>query len=58
MIASKFHDNKFTYIDESFTGMTNLMTIICPIHGAFQQKPDIHKRSGCQQCWYERRKKS
>lgn len=45
-----FHDNKYTYVDETFVGITKPMKIICPIHGEFLQSPDVHKRAGCQRC--------
>lgn len=48
--ANKKHNNKYTYIKESYTGITNKMQIICPTHGLFLQTPDVHKRGGCQRC--------
>lgn len=50
LFANKKHNNKYRYIDESFNGITDKMTIICPTHGSFQQSPDVHKRAGCQRC--------
>lgn len=48
--ASEKHSHKYTYKEDSFLGMTKPMTIVCPIHGEFQQTPDVHKRAGCQRC--------
>jgi hypothetical protein len=54
--AIEKHNNKYTYLDETFKGITQSMTIVCPIHGAYEQTPDVHKRSGCRHCWNERRR--
>lgn len=49
--ANQIHNNKYTYITESYTGITDLMEIICPVHGTFRQSADVHKRgNGCQRC--------
>ena len=48
--AKIYHNNKYTYIDNSFIGITTSMKIICPAHGEFFQSPDVHKRAGCQRC--------
>jgi hypothetical protein len=51
ILAKKIHQNKYQYIVESYTGITDLMEIVCPIHGVFKQSADIHKRgNGCQRC--------
>jgi hypothetical protein len=50
LFAKNFHNNKYTYLDETFTGITSIMKIICPVHGEFSQSPDVHKRAGCQRC--------
>lgn len=48
--ANEFHGGKYTYLHETFAGMTKLMSITCPIHGEFTQVPDVHRRAGCQRC--------
>lgn len=49
--AQEVHKGKYTYITESYTGITDLMEIVCPIHGVFKQSADVHKRgNGCQRC--------
>lgn len=49
--ANKVHNGKYRYITESYTGITDLMDIECPIHGIFKQSADVHKRgNGCQRC--------
>ena len=50
VFANKKHQGKYTYVTESFTGITEKMTIVCPVHGEFYQSPDVHKRAGCQRC--------
>lgn len=44
------HGGKYTYLQETYLGMKLPMTIICPIHGGFEQTPDVHKRAGCPRC--------
>lgn len=48
--AKNKHNEKYDYDTNSYMGMTKPMTIICPIHGEFNQSPDVHKRAGCQRC--------
>jgi len=49
---NKKHDNKYDY---SFVDYVNLKTnikIICPIHGVFEQRPDVHLNGeGCNKCY-------
>lgn len=44
-----YNYDKFIYILSSTKSI-----IICPIHGEFQQTPNIHLRSGCKKCGYEK----
>jgi hypothetical protein len=45
------HGNKYDYSKVDYNGTFNPVTIICPIHGEFEQQPVIHlKGSGCQRC--------
>jgi hypothetical protein len=48
--AKKIHDNYYTYVNNYSNARTNI-TIICPIHGEFQQRPDNHLQGkGCKLC--------
>jgi len=45
------HNYKYTYSNTEYTTADNLVSITCPIHGEFQQKPKIHlQKKGCPQC--------
>lgn len=48
--SNKKHNEKYTYLADTFVGMTKPMSIICPSHGLFSQAPDVHRRAGCQRC--------
>jgi hypothetical protein len=49
--ANLVHNGKYSYL-EPYIGNHDPLTIICPIHGAFQQRPDVHLRgSGCFKCF-------
>jgi len=49
--GNKIHNNKFSYIEETFINMTSPMSIKCNIHGIFQQKPYKHLTGqGCAKC--------
>ena len=49
--GNKIHNNKFSYIEETFINMTTPMSIKCNIHGIFQQKPCKHLTGqGCAKC--------
>lgn len=50
---NKVHDNKYSYpnIDKEYKNNRSIITIICPIHGEFQQKALLHLRGeGCSEC--------
>jgi hypothetical protein len=49
-IAKRNHNNKFDYSLINFNKLTDHVIIICPIHGQFKQKANIHIRNGCKQC--------
>lgn len=57
--ARKVHGDKFDYEDVQYTTQYVEVRIICPIHGAFHQKPTIHIKSkhGCPHCARENRPK-
>lgn len=49
--AHKKHNNKFTYIKESYTKTANKVAIICPYHGEFYQNASSHLSGcGCPSC--------
>lgn len=50
--ANKKHNFKFNYNNAVWDGINTPISIICPIHGQFTQKPSDHVQSsnGCQQC--------
>ena len=50
--ARKKHGDKFDYSHVNYTSSITPITIICPIHGVFKQRPDEHLTSkyGCGRC--------
>lgn len=49
--AITVHENKYDYSLVDYRGCRELVTIICPKHGAFQQKPYAHMQGhGCPIC--------
>ncbi|RLJ09407.1 MAG: hypothetical protein DRP15_03920, partial [Candidatus Aenigmatarchaeota archaeon] len=52
--ASAKYDNKFDYSKTVFKGVDVTTTIVCPIHGEFEQTPYNHLNSaeGCTKCGY------
>lgn len=49
--AVEVHGDKYDYSRVDYINADSLVTIICPIHGAFEQKPVNHLSGrGCQQC--------
>ena len=49
--AVEKHGCKYDYNKVTYKDMLDKITIICPIHGEFKQKKQIHTRdSGCQKC--------
>ena len=48
---NKIHNNKYDYSQVNYINMETPITIICPRHGKFQQKPKDHiRKAGCQKC--------
>ena len=46
--AKKIHNNKYDYSKTKYINTRTPVTIICPIHGEFQQKPNNHlQNQGC-----------
>lgn len=52
--AIKKWNNFYDYSKFTYKNSQHKSTIICPLHGEFQQSPNIHLRSGCKACGYER----
>lgn len=51
IVSAKFN-NKFQYIEDSFTGMKGHITFICPTHGTVNQSVSghLHSMYGCIEC--------
>ena len=50
-ISNIIHNNKYSYIEDSFTKLSNKIKIICPEHGEFEQTAFSHKcGSKCKLC--------
>lgn len=50
--AKDVHGHKYDYSGLNWRGYAHPVTIRCPIHGAFEQRPQSHilQRSGCPEC--------
>jgi hypothetical protein len=49
--AEEVHGKKYDYSKVDYDGMKTPVTIICPIHGDFPQRPESHLRGdGCRKC--------
>ena len=49
--AKKVHNNKYNYSKTTYINAKSPITVICPIHGEFKQRPDIHLSGhGCPKC--------
>lgn len=50
--ARKLHEYKYRYSKVKYVNETTKVTIICPLHGKFQQTPTQHlsKKRGCPMC--------
>jgi hypothetical protein len=50
--AKKIHGTKYDYSKSRYAGYRTNLTIICPIHGEFEQMPVQHlaRKRGCQKC--------
>ncbi len=48
---NKIHNNKYDYSMVNYIDNTSKISIICPIHGIFEQSPAAHKqKQGCPLC--------
>lgn len=49
--AKRVHGDKYDYSKVEYVNNTTPITIVCPIHGEFKQKPDTHTQgAGCPVC--------
>lgn len=48
--ARTVHGDKFDYSKVVYETARRPVTIICPVHGGFEQVPDKHLRYGCRKC--------
>ena len=54
--AKAVHGDKYDYSQVIYKRLDEVVSIICPKHGAFLQRPDVHIHGGgCQKCYQERR---
>lgn len=55
--AKLVHNNKYDYSLVEYTGNKNKITIVCPIHGSFDMRPDNHlnQKQGCSHCYHKAR---
>lgn len=50
-LFKQVHNEKYSYEFSTYTRNSVKMKIICPTHGEFWQKPELHKNgSGCKKC--------
>lgn len=50
------HGEFYDYSRVVYTNNKTPVEIMCPIHGVFWQRPDVHLRSGCMICGIEKKK--
>lgn len=48
--AQGVHGDKYDYARVDYRSARKQIVIVCPIHGAFNQTPDMHLKSGCRRC--------
>jgi hypothetical protein len=51
--AKEIHGDKYDYSLINYKNISTNINIICPMHGEFEQSPNIHisKKSGCPKCY-------
>lgn len=55
--ARQAHGDAYHYEEQTYTGMSNIVTVHCSIHGAFNQIGNAHVRGqGCPACALDRHK--
>ena len=56
--VKEFHDNKYDYSKVNYVNNKTKVTIICPVHGEFEQIPSAHYNHGCDKCRVDNNRKS
>jgi len=58
-LSNRTHCNRYDYSLVEYTNSVTPVEIICPRHGSFFQRPQVHylRGCGCPKCSYENRKK-
>lgn len=52
--ATKVHNSVYNYSKVQYKNAKTKVCITCPVHGDFEQTPDIHLRgSGCRKCFFD-----
>lgn len=52
--ANKLYNNKYVYVEESYSKVSNALKAICPTHGEFEIIGSVHlEGSGCKSCRLE-----
>lgn len=56
--AKLVHEDKYDYSKVNYVNNSTKVTIICPTHGEFDQRPDDHtlRKAGCKTCGAESRR--
>ena len=55
--ATAVHNGRYDYSLVNYTGAFDKVTIICPVHGEFEQKATVHLSGhGCPNCFRDRQK--
>lgn len=55
--AKEIHGNKYDYSKVEYINSSTHIQIVCPIHGAFKQRPSEHlSGKGCEKCYHESRR--
>jgi len=56
--ARKIHGDKYQYLADGYTCISDKVKIICPVHGEFEQvgSSHINQKHGCSQCFEDKRK--
>lgn len=56
--CTAIHEGKYDYSKTAYTNGRTKVTITCPIHGDFQQKPENHmnNKAGCLKCYHDSRR--
>lgn len=56
--AKQVHGNKYDYSKVVYIDANTKVSIICPVHGEFWQRPNDHIRDiGCKKCAYDKKGK-